>query len=67
MTRSSNASGQQQPISARGEVEILTTEGALESLRPSWSAQVSRCAGNLYTTYEWVTSLWESHHRKSGV
>jgi CelD/BcsL family acetyltransferase involved in cellulose biosynthesis len=47
-------------------VEVVTDATSLQSLRPEWNV-AAREQENLYLTYEWMVSLWESHFDRSGV
>jgi len=40
---------------------IITDHSILGGLRQEWNELVASRLGNLYMTFEWVTSLWESH------
>ena len=44
----------------------LDGTAGLEAFRPEWN-QAALERGNLYLTYEWVRSLWESHFNAQGV
>jgi len=47
--------------------EVVGDPATLEGLRPEWTAALQREHGNLYATFEWVTSLWKSHFDCRGV
>ncbi|HET9940158.1 MAG TPA: GNAT family N-acetyltransferase [Candidatus Eisenbacteria bacterium] len=44
----------------------LDAPAGLEAFRPEWNAAALE-RGNLYLTYEWMRSLWESHFGAEGV
>ncbi|HKO23086.1 MAG TPA: GNAT family N-acetyltransferase [Candidatus Eisenbacteria bacterium] len=44
----------------------LDGAAGLEAFRPEWNAAAVE-RGNLYLTYEWMRSLWESHFGAEGV
>lgn len=43
------------------DIEIMTRYEELEGLRSVWNEQAATHLRSLYMTFEWVTSLWESH------
>ena len=47
--------------------EILSDPASVEALRSEWTSAVDREHGNLYTTYEWCSSLWKAHLDCRGV
>lgn len=49
------------------EHRVLTDPADVESLREAWKALADSAGHNLYATYEWSSSLWESHFGNRGV
>lgn len=49
------------------EHRVLTDPAEVESLREAWNGLADTAGHNLYATYEWATSLWESHFEHRGV
>ena len=52
--------------SARDAVRTLDGAAALAGFHPQWNEEAT-AQRNLYVTYEWTASLWESHFDSHGV
>lgn len=49
------------------EVEIITRDEDIAGLREAWNKQAASHLKSLYMTFDWVTSLWESHMAKQNT